>query len=42
LRGDVAIAVPSLVFADEPHFISHFATCPDADEWRNRNPEVKP
>jgi hypothetical protein len=37
LRDDIALSVPPLVFASEPHYISHFATCPDADEWRRTN-----
>jgi hypothetical protein len=41
LRDDMALAVPGLVFDDEPHYVSHFATCPDADTWRNRQKEVK-
>jgi hypothetical protein len=41
LREDVALAVPSGVFEDEPHYVSHFATCPDAESWRNRQKEAK-
>jgi hypothetical protein len=36
LRGDVAVAVPSLVFEDEPHYVSHFSTCPNAEQHRRR------
>lgn len=35
IRDDTAIAVPALAFPDEPNYVSHFATCPDADEWRH-------
>ena len=31
-----AIAVPPDAFPDEPHYVAHFATCPDADAWRHR------
>jgi hypothetical protein len=34
IRGDTAIAIPQLVFSDEPHYVSHFSTCPDAASWR--------
>jgi hypothetical protein len=30
----VAIATPPGVFADEPHYVSHFSTCPHAELWR--------
>jgi hypothetical protein len=35
LRDQTAIAVPPDAFPDEPHYVSHFATCPDADTWRH-------
>jgi len=34
LRGDVAVAVPPLIYMDEPHHVTHFATCPHADQHR--------
>jgi hypothetical protein len=34
LRAGVAVAVPPAVFDDEPRYRSHFATCPDRDDWR--------
>jgi hypothetical protein len=34
LTQPYAVAVPPDVFIDEPHYRSHFATCPDADRWR--------
>jgi len=34
LRQGVAVAVPPLVYFNEPHYISHFATCPHADQHR--------
>jgi hypothetical protein len=37
LRDGVAIAVPAGVFPDEPHFVTHFSTCPNADAHRRRN-----
>jgi hypothetical protein len=30
----VALAVPPDAFPDEPLYRTHFATCPNADEWR--------
>jgi hypothetical protein len=30
----LAVAVTPAAFEDEPHYVSHFATCPDADKWR--------
>jgi hypothetical protein len=30
IRDGVAIAVPPSVFEEEPHYRSHFATCPNA------------
>jgi hypothetical protein len=32
----LAIAVPPEAFAGEPLYRSHFATCPQADQWRRR------
>jgi len=36
LRDGVAIAVSPEAFAGEDLYRSHFATCPDAKEWRQR------
>jgi hypothetical protein len=36
-NAPLAIAATPEAFADEPLYRSHFATCPDAKEWR-RNP----
>jgi len=36
LRGRVAMAVPPDAFPEEPHYVTHFATCPDAGDWRRR------
>lgn len=33
-RGESALGVGPDVFPDEPHFRSHFATCPQGDSWR--------
>jgi len=35
---DVAVAIATTpdAFPGEPLYTSHFATCPDADRWRNR------
>jgi hypothetical protein len=30
----LALAVPPDAFPDEPHYRSHFATCPNADKHR--------
>jgi hypothetical protein len=32
----LAVAAWPAAFPDEPHYVSHFATCPDADDWRRR------
>jgi hypothetical protein len=34
IRGATAIAAPPDAFPDEPQYLCHFATCPQADEWR--------
>jgi len=34
LRGGTAIAAPPDAFPEEPHYRSHFSTCPHADEHR--------
>lgn len=31
---ELALAVPPDVFPTEPHYRSHFATCPEAGSWR--------
>jgi hypothetical protein len=31
---ELVLAVPPAAFPDEPRYLSHFATCPDAKEWR--------
>lgn len=30
----IGLAVPPDAFPDEPHYRSHFTTCPDRDKWR--------
>lgn len=32
--GDLAVAVPRDAFPHEPHYRSHFATCPNAAQHR--------
>jgi hypothetical protein len=34
LRHGVAVAVPPLAYPDEANYISHFSTCPQADQHR--------
>lgn len=34
VRDGVAIAVTPAAYDDEPRYTSHFATCPDSDDWR--------
>ena len=36
----LALAVPPAAFPDEPRYLSHFATCPDAA--RHRRPPREP
>lgn len=35
-RGPVAVAAPADAFADEPHYRTHFVTCPNATRHRRR------
>jgi hypothetical protein len=32
--GELAMAVPPGVFPEQPHYVTHFATCPNASEHR--------
>lgn len=36
-QGLTAVAIPQLVFPDEPHYISHFATCSQPERWRGHS-----
>lgn len=32
----IEVAVSGLIDHDRPRYVSHFATCPDAQSWRKR------
>jgi hypothetical protein len=35
-RPEVKVEEPGMLPDDRPRYVAHFATCPNADEWRKR------